>query len=48
MQWHYGRTPFVPNWYAMGCLVMDVSVALYVAARAGRWARLRSLVFAAE
>jgi hypothetical protein len=31
--WHYGRTAFVPDWYAVGCFVMDVTLAIYVATR---------------
>jgi hypothetical protein len=36
--WHYGRTPFVPDWYAFACLLMDVTLALYVATRVARFA----------
>jgi hypothetical protein len=31
--WHIGWTPFVPDWYAVGCLVTDVAMAIYVAVR---------------
>jgi hypothetical protein len=37
--WHYGRTSFVPDWYVVGCLVLDVTLAAYVAVRLGRWRR---------
>jgi hypothetical protein len=36
--WHVGRTSFVPDWYAIGCLAMDVTLALYVVARMATWA----------
>ena len=28
--WHYGHTTFIPSWYAIGCLVADVGIGLYV------------------
>jgi len=33
--WHLGRTNFVPDWYAAGCLVVDLALALYVAIEVG-------------
>ncbi len=30
---HYDKTDFVPNWYVVGCLVVDVAVAVYLATR---------------
>ncbi len=30
---HYDSTAFVPNWYALGCVVVDVALGLYVAGR---------------
>jgi alkylhydroperoxidase family enzyme len=35
--WHYGRTSFVPDWYAWACLLADVGIAVYAAARVPRW-----------
>ena len=28
---HYDRTDFVPNWYVIACIVVDVALGLYVA-----------------
>jgi hypothetical protein len=39
--WHYGRTPFMPDWYAVGCLVVDVGWAVYAASRVPVWAEER-------
>ena len=30
---HYDATGFVPNWYIVGCIVVDVALGLYVAGR---------------
>lgn len=35
--WHYGRTPFMPDWYAIACLIVDVGWGLYVATQARTW-----------
>jgi len=35
--WHHGRTPFMPDWYATGCLIVDVGWALYAASRVPVW-----------
>jgi hypothetical protein len=35
--WHHGRTPFMPDWYAVGCLIVDVGWALYAASRVAVW-----------
>jgi hypothetical protein len=32
--WHYGHTPFVPDWYTIGCLVADVGIGIYAAIEA--------------
>jgi hypothetical protein len=29
--WHHGRTPFMPDWYALACLISDVGLGAYVA-----------------
>ena len=39
--WHYGRTSFIPDWYAVGCLVVDVGWALYAASRVAVWDAVR-------
>jgi hypothetical protein len=38
--WHIGRSAYVPDWYAIGCLVLDVSLAVYLLVRARRWPRV--------
>jgi hypothetical protein len=35
--WHHGRAPFIPDWYATGCLIVDVGWALYAASRVAVW-----------
>lgn len=35
--WHYGHSAYIPEWYALGCLILDVPMALYMAARIPRW-----------
>jgi hypothetical protein len=35
--WHHGRTPFVPDWYTVGCLVVDVGWAFYAGTRVAVW-----------
>ena len=32
--WHYDHATFIPNWYALGCLITDVSLGIYVALQA--------------
>ncbi|HEY6938391.1 MAG TPA: hypothetical protein VI424_14625 [Terriglobales bacterium] len=31
--WHYKNSAYVPDWYAVACLLVDVALAAYVAAR---------------
>ncbi len=31
--WHYHRSAYIPDWYAVGCLVVDLALAAYVAVR---------------
>ena len=34
---HYDRVGFIPSWYALGCIVVDIALAVYIAGRvAGR------------
>jgi hypothetical protein len=42
--WHHGRTPFVPDWYALGCFLVDVGIGAYVACEAPRFERPRPSV----
>jgi hypothetical protein len=35
--WHYTRSAYVPDWYSLACLELDLAMALYVAARIPRW-----------
>ena len=35
--WHYGRTPFMPDWYAIACAVVDVGAGVYVATQVSAW-----------
>ncbi len=39
--WHYGRTPFMPAWYAIFCAVVDVGLAIYVATQVPVWPKSR-------
>ena len=40
--WHLGGTP-MPSWYALGCLIVDQTMALYVLVRMSRPAELPRL-----
>ena len=31
--WHYKNSAYVPDWYAVACLLVDLALAAYVAAR---------------
>ena len=35
--WHHGRTTFIPDWYTIGCLIVDVGWGLYAASRVAVW-----------
>jgi hypothetical protein len=35
--WHHGRTTFIPDWYTVGCLLVDVGWGAYAASRVGVW-----------
>jgi hypothetical protein len=35
--WHHAHATYIPHWYATGCFLMDVGVAIYAAARIPRW-----------
>ena len=36
--WHFHST-YMPSWYALGCLLVDVGVGLYAAVRISTWPR---------
>jgi hypothetical protein len=29
--WHFGHSSYIPDWYAIGCLVADVGIGVYAA-----------------
>lgn len=35
--WHYHRVDYIPDWYAVGCLIIDVGFALYALGRVKVW-----------
>src|SRR5262245_11908526 len=35
--WHYGRTEFMPDWYAVACLMVDVGCGIYALGRLPVW-----------
>ena len=39
--WHLVGASYVPPWYARGCLLVDVGLALYLATRLGAWQAAR-------
>lgn len=41
--WHLAGPSYVPPWYAIGCLLVDVGVAAYVATRLGTWRAARAV-----
>lgn len=43
--WHWGRVEFVVDWYALACCVIDVALALYVAAQIPNWLDSRPLQY---
>ena len=34
---HYGRAPFVPDWYVVGCVVIDLAMGIWVAGQVAGW-----------
>ena len=36
---HYQRTEFVPDWYVVGCVVIDLAFGIYAAAQVDLWRR---------
>jgi hypothetical protein len=37
--WHFNRGGFVPDWYVLACLVVDLTFGFYVATQAAEYAR---------
>jgi hypothetical protein len=35
--WHYLNAAYIPTWYVTGCLLVDVSLGLYLATRVPAW-----------
>ena len=35
--WHHGRTQFMPDWYAIACLMVDVGCGVYAFSRLPAW-----------
>ena len=35
--WHYDLTDFVPNWYVLGCFIIDVTLGIYAAGQVTYW-----------
>jgi len=35
--WHYALTSYIPRWYVVGCLVVDLGFAAYAAAQVRHW-----------
>jgi hypothetical protein len=29
--WHYGHSSYIPDWYAIGCMVADIGIGVYAA-----------------
>jgi hypothetical protein len=39
--WHIQNSSYIPDWYSTGCLVIDLSLALYFATRIPTWRALK-------
>ena len=35
--WHIGRAPFMPDWYSLACLIVDVGWGLWALGRVSAW-----------
>ena len=35
--WHLAGSSYMPHWYALGCLIIDVGLAAYVSTRVATW-----------
>lgn len=43
--WHWDRVDFVADWYALACFVVDIALAVYIAAQMPNWLESRPLVY---
>ena len=41
--WHYRHSTYIPDWYATGCLLVDLALAAYVAMRVAALRGVRSM-----
>lgn len=41
--WHYKNSSYVPDWYAVACLLVDLALAAYVAARVPAYREARHI-----
>jgi hypothetical protein len=39
--WHLAGSEYMPHWYALGCLLIDVGIAGYLATRVAAWRAAR-------
>jgi hypothetical protein len=35
--WHFRNSAYIPSWYALGCLLVDVGLGIYIAVRLSAW-----------
>jgi hypothetical protein len=42
--WHITSSPYIPSWYAVGCLMADIGIGVYVAVRIPAWHRAKTQV----
>ena len=40
--WHYRNSTYVPDWYSVACMLVDLALGAYVAARIPAYASRRS------
>jgi hypothetical protein len=41
--WHYGNSAYIPAWYALGCLLLDLAIGAYVAVRIPAYTEARRM-----
>jgi len=39
--WHYRNSTYIPDWYSAGCLLLDVTIAVYIASKNSNITRVR-------
>ena len=42
--WHYGNSTYIPDWYVIACLAVDLAFGAYVAARVPTYQRASHIV----